>query len=97
MLRRNVESGFEDDVGCMVIGKARDDVSREQCCPTHSPLLESSIAYQHKPRANGGVKRSHSRNNGRHPLRYRELSPANSADDSFNAPDGKDGYTGGLY
>ena len=77
-----------------VIGKSRDDVSRERCRPTHSPLLDISIVVLTQVAGEWGCTEFS--------LAEQRPAPAAvqgtvSADDSFNAPGGKGGYTGGLY
>ena len=76
-----------------VIGKSRDDVSWERWRPTHGPLLEISIVVPTQVEGEWGCIE----------FSVAEQRPAPtvvqgtvSADDSFNAPGGKGGYTEGL-
>ena len=93
MLRLNVGSVSEVDVLCASDGQVERRCVWGRRRPTHSPLLDIGIVVL--TQAEGKwvctafsleVRRLAS-------TVCRELSPANSADDSINAPSGKGGYT----
>ena len=95
MLRPNVGSGLKMMSFVQVIGKSRDDVSRERWRPTHSPLLDISIVVPTQVEGEWGCTEFSLAE--QRPAPSTAVQGTVSADDSFNAPGGKGGYTGGLY
>ena len=94
MLRPNVGRGSQDGILCGDDRQVERDVSWERWRPTHSLLLDISIVVPTQVEGECGCTEF---SLAEQPPAPTAVQGTVSADDSFNAPGGKGGYTGGLY